>query len=33
MYGYDMTHKVDTISFDILYGVKDLDDNLIVALA
>ena len=33
VYGYDMTHKVDTISFDILYGVKDLDDNLIVALA
>ena len=32
VYGYDMTHKVDTISFDILYGVKDLDDNLIVAL-
>ena len=33
VYGYDMEHKKDTISFDILYGIKDLDDNMIVALA
>ena len=33
VYGSDMEHKKDTISFDILYGIKDLDDNMIVALA
>lgn len=33
VYGYDMEHKKDTISFDILYGIKDLDDDMIVALA
>ena len=32
VYGYDQVHKQDTISFDILYGVKVLDDDLVVKL-
>jgi hypothetical protein len=31
-FGYDMSTKVNTISFDILYGVKTLDTNLAVRL-
>jgi hypothetical protein len=33
VYGYDIDTKTDTISFDILYGVKELDKDLIVDLA
>ena len=33
VYGYDMDHKVDNVSFDVLYGVKALNSDLIVALA
>lgn len=33
VYGYDQSTKTDKISFDIIYGVKDLDDNLLVDFA
>lgn len=26
---YDMKHKIDTISFDIIYGIKELDEEMI----
>lgn len=32
VYGYDMTTKTDTVSFDILYGIAKLDDRMIVKL-
>lgn len=32
VYGYDQDTKTDTISFDILYGIKDLDDSMLVSL-
>lgn len=32
VYGYDMSTKKDSISIDVLYGVKTLDGNLIVKL-
>lgn len=32
VFGYNMSTKVDTISFDTLYGVKELDTSLIVKL-
>lgn len=30
VYGYDQDTKTDKISFDIIYGVKDLNDDLLV---
>lgn len=33
VYGYDQDTKTDTISFDILYGVKVLDNKMVVKLA
>ena len=33
VYGYDMDKKTDTISIDMLCGVKLLDDNLIAVVA
>lgn len=33
VYGYDQDTKTDKISFDIIYGVKDLDDDLLVDFA
>jgi hypothetical protein len=33
VYGYDMNTKTDTISIDMLCGVKMLDDNLIAVVA
>lgn len=33
VYGYDQDTKTDKISFDIIYGVKDLNDNLLVDFA
>lgn len=33
VYGYDQETKEDTISFDVLYGIKDLDNKMIVKLA
>ena len=33
VYGYDQTHKTDTISIDMLCGVKMLDENLIAVVA
>lgn len=30
VFDYDSTHKIDTVSFDILYGVTTLDKNMIV---
>ena len=33
VYGYDMNTKTDTISIDMLCGVKLLDDNLIAVVA
>ena len=27
---YDPDTKTDTISFDIIYGIKELDENLLV---
>ena len=27
---YDSTHKVDKVSFDVIYGIKELDKNLLV---
>jgi len=32
VFGYDQTTKTDCISFDILYGVKELDTDMIVGL-
>ena len=32
VYDYDSATKTDKISFDVIYGVKDLDDNLICRL-
>ena len=32
VYGYDQDTKKDTISFDVLYGVKVLDDKMVVTL-
>lgn len=32
VYGYDQETKTDTISFDVLYGIKDLDSSLLVSL-
>lgn len=29
---YDSTHKVDSISFDVLYGIKELDTDMIAKL-
>jgi len=33
VFGYDQDTKTDTISFDILYGVKVLDNKMVVKLA
>jgi hypothetical protein len=33
VFGYDMNKKVDTISIDMLCGVKLLDDKLIAVVA
>ena len=33
VYDYDSATKTDKISFDVIYGVKELDENLICALA
>lgn len=33
VYGYDITTKTDTVSIDMLCGVKMLDDNLIAVVA
>lgn len=33
VYGYDQATKTDKISFDIIYGVKELDTNLLVDFA
>lgn len=33
VYGYDQDTKTDKISFDIIYGVKDLQDELLVDFA
>lgn len=33
VYGYDQDTKKDKISFDIIYGVKDLNDDLLVDFA
>lgn len=33
VYGYDQDTKTDRISFDIIYGVKDLNDDLLVDFA
>ena len=33
VYGYDQDTKSDKISFDIIYGVKDLNDDLLVDFA
>lgn len=33
VYGYDQETKTDKISFDIIYGVKDLNDDLLVDFA
>lgn len=33
VYGYDMTKKTDTISIDMLCGVKTLDENLAAIIA
>lgn len=33
VYGYDQETKTDKISFDIIYGVKDLNDELLVDFA
>ncbi len=30
VFGYDMKTKKDTISFDIIYGIKELDESLLV---
>lgn len=32
VYGYDMETKTDTVSFDTIYGVKELDSDLLVKL-
>lgn len=32
VFDYDSTHKIDTCSFDILYGIKTLDKEMIVNL-
>ena len=32
VYGYDQDTKTDTISFDVLYGIKELNNDLIVKL-
>lgn len=32
VYGYDLTTKTDTVSFDVLYGIKELDTNMLVKL-
>ena len=32
VYGYDMKKKKDTISFDIIYGIKELNEDMIVRL-
>lgn len=33
VYGYDQDTKTDKISFDVIYGVKDLNDELLVDFA
>ena len=33
VYGYDQDTKTDKISFDIIYGIKDLNDDLLVDFA
>lgn len=33
VYGYDQDTKTDKVSFDIIYGVKDLNDDLLVDFA
>ncbi len=33
VYSYDITNKKDIISFDVLYGIAKLNENLIVSLA
>lgn len=33
VFGYDQAHKKDKISFDIIYGIKDLNDDLLVDFA
>ena len=30
VFDYDSTTKTDTVSFDIIYGIKELDKNLLV---
>ena len=30
---YDSDHKQDKVSFDIIYGIKELDSNLLVDFA
>ena len=32
VFGYDMDTKTDTVSFDIIYGIKELDTQLLVKL-
>ena len=32
VYGYDMSTKTDTVSFDILYGIKELDTSMLCVL-
>ena len=32
VYDYDSATKTDKISFDVIYGVKELDENLICTL-
>lgn len=32
VYGYDLTSKTDTISLDVLYGIKTLDETMAVKL-
>lgn len=33
VFDYDSKTKTDKVSFDIIYGVKDLDDDLLVDFA
>lgn len=32
VFGYDQDHKKDTISFDTIYGIKDLDDSMLAKI-
>ena len=32
VFGYNQETKTDTVSFDVLYGIKELDTNMIVKL-